>query len=93
MKEKCPKCGCTEVREKLILIDTAESALYELQQEFIQKGIKNFIAIVADVRDKVRMESLFNIFMGFSSGVRMAVPIRPRCCAAGVRRSAWSRPI
>ena len=23
MKEKCPKCGCTEVREKLILIDTA----------------------------------------------------------------------
>ncbi|MBR9845679.1 MAG: polysaccharide biosynthesis protein [Algicola sp.] len=48
--------------KKLILIDTAESALYELQQEFIQKGIKNFTAIVADIRDKVRMESLFSIY-------------------------------
>ncbi|WP_033958615.1 polysaccharide biosynthesis protein [Psychroserpens jangbogonensis] len=48
--------------KKLILIDTAESALYELQQEFIQKGIKNFIAIVADVRDKKRMDSLFTIY-------------------------------
>ncbi|WCO03086.1 polysaccharide biosynthesis protein [Psychroserpens ponticola] len=48
--------------KKLILIDTAESALYELQQEFIRDGIKNFIAIVADVRDKKRMESLFHIY-------------------------------
>ncbi|WP_425075363.1 SDR family NAD(P)-dependent oxidoreductase [Psychroserpens sp. S379A] len=48
--------------KKLILIDTAESALYELQQEFIRDGIKNFTAIVADVRDKKRMESLFNIY-------------------------------
>jgi len=48
--------------KKLILIDTAESALYELQQEFIRDGIKNFIAVVADVRDKNRMESLFNIY-------------------------------
>jgi len=48
--------------KKLILIDTAESALYELQQEFIRDGIKNFIAIVADVRDKKRMDSLFQIY-------------------------------
>jgi FlaA1/EpsC-like NDP-sugar epimerase len=48
--------------KKLILIDTAESALYELQQEFIRSGVKNFIAIVADVRDKKRMENLFNIY-------------------------------
>lgn len=48
--------------KKLILIDTAESALYELQQEFIRDGIKNFIAIVADVRDKKRMENLFHIY-------------------------------
>ena len=48
--------------KKLILIDTAESALYELQQEFIRNGVKNFIAIVADVRDKKRIESLFNIY-------------------------------
>jgi len=47
--------------KKLILIDTAESALYELQQEFIQRGVLNFTAIVADVRDQKRMESLFSI--------------------------------
>ncbi|MFK7782898.1 polysaccharide biosynthesis protein [Psychroserpens sp.] len=48
--------------KKLVLIDTAESALYELQQEFVRDGIKNFIAIVADVRDKKRMEHLFGIY-------------------------------
>ncbi|OUS02957.1 polysaccharide biosynthesis protein [Flavobacteriales bacterium 33_180_T64] len=47
--------------KKLILVDTAESPLYELQQEFVQKGVKNFIAIVADVRDFRRMEQLFQI--------------------------------
>lgn len=47
--------------KKLILIDTAESPLYELQQEFIQKGVINFLAIVADVRDGKRMEQLFQI--------------------------------
>jgi FlaA1/EpsC-like NDP-sugar epimerase len=47
--------------KKLILIDTAESPLYELQQEFIQKGIANFTAIVADVRDGKRMEQIFQI--------------------------------
>ncbi|WP_298901900.1 nucleoside-diphosphate sugar epimerase/dehydratase [uncultured Psychroserpens sp.] len=47
--------------KKLILLDTAESPLYELQQEFVQKGIKNFTAIVADVRDFRRMEQLFQI--------------------------------
>ena len=48
--------------KKLILIDSAESALYDLQQEFIQDGIKNFIGIVADVRDYNRMEQLFNLY-------------------------------
>jgi FlaA1/EpsC-like NDP-sugar epimerase len=48
--------------KKLILIDSAESALYDLQQEFIQNGIKNFSAIVADVRDYGRMEHLFNVY-------------------------------
>ncbi|WP_299336490.1 nucleoside-diphosphate sugar epimerase/dehydratase [uncultured Psychroserpens sp.] len=47
--------------KKLILIDSAESPLYELQQEFIQNGVKNFISIVADVRDFRRMEKLFQI--------------------------------
>lgn len=46
----------------LILVDQAESALYELQQELILKSITNFTAIVADVRDEKRMELLFQEF-------------------------------
>lgn len=46
----------------LVLIDQAESALYELQQELIQKGVKNFTAIVADVRDYSRMQLIFEEF-------------------------------
>ncbi len=45
--------------KKLILIDIAESTLYDLQQEFKQKGILNFIVIIADVRDKERMDIIF----------------------------------
>ena len=44
----------------LVLIDQAESALYELQQELIQKGVRNFTAIVADVKDFERMNFVFN---------------------------------
>jgi FlaA1/EpsC-like NDP-sugar epimerase len=43
----------------LVLIDQAESTLYDLQQELMQKGIENFIAIVADVRDRKRMFEIF----------------------------------
>lgn len=43
----------------LILIDQAESALYDLQQELIQKDKKNFTSIVADVRDEKRMSQIF----------------------------------
>jgi FlaA1/EpsC-like NDP-sugar epimerase len=45
--------------KQLVLIDQAESALYDLQQELNQKGIKNFSALVADVRDKKRMREIF----------------------------------
>ncbi|MEO6346343.1 MAG: nucleoside-diphosphate sugar epimerase/dehydratase [Aquaticitalea sp.] len=48
--------------KKLILIDSAESALYNIEQEFIQNGLKNFVAIVADIRDQKRMEQLFEQF-------------------------------
>ena len=48
--------------QHLILIDQAESDLYELQQELIQKEIINFTALVADVRDKERMELIFKKF-------------------------------
>jgi FlaA1/EpsC-like NDP-sugar epimerase len=43
----------------LVLVDQAESDLYNLQQELHQKGIQNFTAIVADVRDRKRMRTIF----------------------------------
>ncbi|WP_053992529.1 nucleoside-diphosphate sugar epimerase/dehydratase [Mangrovimonas sp. TPBH4] len=46
--------------KNLILVDIAESALYDIQQEFSRKEIENFTAIVADVRDENRMDEIFN---------------------------------
>ena len=43
----------------LVLIDQAESAIYDLQQELHQKGVSGFSALVADVRDKKRMREIF----------------------------------
>ncbi|MBA6156317.1 polysaccharide biosynthesis protein [Tenacibaculum sp. S7007] len=43
----------------LVLVDQAESALYDLQQELVQKDKENFTSIVADVRDKKRMSLIF----------------------------------
>ncbi|WP_431157696.1 polysaccharide biosynthesis protein [Winogradskyella poriferorum] len=48
--------------KKLILVDNAESALYDIQQEFRQEGFKNIEAIVADVRNKTRIDQIFNLF-------------------------------
>lgn len=45
--------------KQLVLIDQAESALYDLQQELIQKNRQNITSIVADVRDKKRMSMIF----------------------------------
>lgn len=45
--------------KSLIIIDSAESALYDLQQELKQNGCHNFIPIVSDIRDKNRMNALF----------------------------------
>ncbi|MGB0778417.1 MAG: polysaccharide biosynthesis protein [Flavobacteriaceae bacterium] len=42
---------------KLILLDQAESDLYDLQQSLIRDGKKNIIAIVGDVRNLERLES------------------------------------
>ncbi|WP_158976838.1 nucleoside-diphosphate sugar epimerase/dehydratase [Cellulophaga sp. L1A9] len=50
---------CTYNYKALIVIDQAESALYDLQQELKQNGFHNFIPIVADVRDKNRMNIVF----------------------------------
>jgi len=46
--------------KKLILLDNAESALYNLQQELIHNKITNFEIVVADVRNKVRLDYIFN---------------------------------
>ena len=43
----------------LIVVDQAESALYDLQQELKQIGFFNFIPIVGDIRDKNKMRVLF----------------------------------
>jgi len=45
--------------KSLIIIDQAESALYDLQQDLKQNGFHNFIPIVSDIRDKNRMNTLF----------------------------------
>lgn len=43
----------------LVLIDQAESALYDLQQDLKQNGKFNFTAIVADIRDGLRIDGIF----------------------------------
>ncbi len=43
----------------LVLIDQAESDLYNLQQYFSNKNIQNIIAIVADVQNKNRIATIF----------------------------------
>ena len=45
--------------KKLILVDQAESALYDLQQDLKQKDKFNFVAIVADIRDGLRIDAIF----------------------------------
>lgn len=48
--------------KKLILLDNAESALYDIQQEFRQQGLENIETIVADVRNKIRIDQIFNLY-------------------------------
>lgn len=45
--------------KKLILVDQAESPLYDVQQDLIQKGKTGFVAIVADIRDGLRIDNIF----------------------------------
>ncbi|OEK08470.1 polysaccharide biosynthesis protein [Flavivirga aquatica] len=45
--------------KELILVDQAESALYDLQQDLKQNGKYNFTAIVADIRDGLRIDTIF----------------------------------
>ncbi|WP_109300667.1 nucleoside-diphosphate sugar epimerase/dehydratase [Aquimarina sp. AU474] len=64
--------------KNLILVDQAESPLYDLQQELISKGVKNFTPIVADIRDHQRMETVFEKFrpnMVFHAAAYKHVPL------------------
>jgi len=48
--------------EQLILVDQSESELYNLQQFFINTGVQNVVSIVADVRNKKRMDTIFKAY-------------------------------
>lgn len=50
---------CAYDYKALIVIDQSESALYDLQQELKQNGYHNFLPIVGDVRDKNRLNNIF----------------------------------
>lgn len=46
--------------DKLILIDQAESALYDIQQELKQSDKHNFVPIVADIRDRNNLKRIIS---------------------------------
>ncbi|MHA7057484.1 polysaccharide biosynthesis protein [Aquimarina sp. M1] len=62
----------------LVLVDQAESPLYDLQQELLSKGVTNFTPIVADIRDHQRIETIFERFrpnMVFHAAAYKHVPL------------------
>lgn len=62
----------------LVLVDQAESALYDLQQELLSKEVTRFTPIVADIRDHQRMETIFERFkpdMVFHAAAYKHVPL------------------
>ncbi len=64
--------------KSLIIIDQAESPLYDLQQELKQNGFHNFIPIVGDIRDKNRMNTFFQEYkptMIFHAAAYKHVPL------------------
>ncbi|MFH6603624.1 polysaccharide biosynthesis protein [Maribacter algicola] len=69
---------CQYDYKSLIIIDQAESALYDLQQELKQNGYHNFIPIVGDIRDKNRLNAIFQEHkpnMVFHSAAYKHVPL------------------
>ena len=46
----------------IILLDQSEFALYELQQELLKKGLNHFTPVVGDIRDGLRLDSIFQEF-------------------------------
>jgi FlaA1/EpsC-like NDP-sugar epimerase len=46
--------------KKVILLDIGESPLYEIQQDLVQGGFEAFETLVADIRDKLRIQNIFS---------------------------------
>lgn len=64
--------------KQLILVDQAESALYDLQQELLSKEVTNFVPLVADIRDHQRIETIFQKYkpnMVFHAAAYKHVPL------------------
>ncbi|MDD7885817.1 nucleoside-diphosphate sugar epimerase/dehydratase [Flavivirga sp. 57AJ16] len=64
--------------KNLVLVDQAESALYDVQQDLKQNGKHNFIAIVADIRDGLRIDTIFQKYkptMVFHAAAYKHVPL------------------
>lgn len=62
----------------LVLVDQAESALYDLQQELLSKDVTDFTPIVADIRDHHRVETIFEKYrpnMVFHAAAYKHVPL------------------
>src|SRR5690606_26663471 len=64
--------------KQLILVDQAESPLYDLQQELKQNNKFNIISIVADIRDGLRLDGIFQDYkptMVFHAAAYKHVPL------------------
>jgi len=62
----------------IILLDQAESDLYDVQQSFIRKNVKNFSIEVADIRNELRMSEIFkkySIELVFHAAAYKHVPL------------------
>ena len=62
----------------LLLVDQAESALYDVQQDLKRDGKHNYTAIVADIRDGLRMDAIFQTYkptMVFHAAAYKHVPL------------------
>lgn len=62
----------------LVLVDQAESPLYDVQQDLKQNGKHNYTAIVADIRDGLRIDAIFQEYkptMVFHAAAYKHVPL------------------
>ncbi|WP_100615824.1 nucleoside-diphosphate sugar epimerase/dehydratase [Confluentibacter citreus] len=63
---------------RLILVDQAESPLYDLQQDLKQNNKFNIVSIVADIRDGLRLDGIFQEYkptMVFHAAAYKHVPL------------------